>query len=168
MTKVTKNKIDNSQTDFTEKQYESPIFSENNIKEPPKTKWRKIRRGAKLAFVVVFLVAMGLSYKFYQELRVYKNPELQAAQQQQEAKQLIQKVGKLIILPSEETPIVATVNDAKTLATQQAFYKEAVNGDKLLIYTVSQKAILYSPSRNMIVNVGPFVSTSQNETPKNP
>ena len=55
MTKVTKNKIDNSQTDFTEKQCESPTALENNIKEPPKTKWRKIRRGAKSAFVIVFL-----------------------------------------------------------------------------------------------------------------
>lgn len=162
MTRITKNKIDVFQAGFDEKREEPPAVFEDNTNNQSKTKWRKVRKGVKIIFGIVFLLAIVLSYKFYQELRIYKNPELQVAQQQKEAEQLIQKVGNLIILPNEETPVIATVNDAKTLASQQAFYKEAVNGDKLLIYTVSQKAILYSPSRNMIVNVGPFISSNQN------
>jgi len=70
---------------------------------------------------------------------------------------LITKVGKLVILPTGEEPVVATINDAASLIKQQAFYSGAVNGDVVLVYQKSAKAIVYSPSRNMIVNVGPVI-----------
>lgn len=70
---------------------------------------------------------------------------------------LIAKVGKLVILPSGEQPVVATINDASSLIKQQAFYSGAINGDVVLVYQKAAKAIVYSPSRNMIVNVGPVI-----------
>ncbi len=117
-------------------------------------------RFGKFVFIALFLAVSFMCYKFYKELNILQSPQLQAAQVKEEIDQLTAKIGKLMVLPAGEAPVVATVNDAKTLASQQAFYKDAVNGDKLLIYTVAQKAILYSPSRNLIVNVGPFISSN--------
>lgn len=68
---------------------------------------------------------------------------------------MTEKVGKLIALPADETPTIATVED-KTKLADQAFFSAAENGDKLLIYTKAQKAIVYRPSTNQIINVGPI------------
>lgn len=68
---------------------------------------------------------------------------------------LIEKVGKLILLPTGETPQIATVSD-KTKLSGQNFFANAENGDKVLIYYQAKKAILYRPSINKIVEVGPI------------
>ena len=81
--------------------------------------------------------------------------------QQAQIKELIAKVGKLILLPTGEEPVIATINDASTLIKEQPFYKGAVNGDVVIVYQKAAKAIVYSPSRNLIVNVGPIVLPDQ-------
>jgi hypothetical protein len=72
---------------------------------------------------------------------------------------LMQSVGKLMIVPNEQ-PIIATINQADVLVKEQAFYNGSQNGDKLVIFPKAQKAVIYSPSRNVIVNSGPFVINS--------
>ena len=69
-----------------------------------------------------------------------------------ETAQLIEEVGKLIRLPEDETPTIATVSDPQKLR-EQAFFKNASEGDKVLIYTQSKKAILYSPILKQIIEV---------------
>ena len=80
---------------------------------------------------------------------------------QAQVKDLIVKVGKLVILPTGEDPVVATINDASSLIKQQVFYQGSINGDVVLVYQKAAKAIVYSPSRNIIVNVGPVVLQNQ-------
>ena len=58
-------------------------------------------------------------------------------------------------LPTGESPNVATIIDKDKLK-DQAFFNNAENGDKVLIYTKAQKAIIYRPSTNKIINVGPI------------
>jgi len=72
---------------------------------------------------------------------------------QAEVDTLVAQVGKLIALPTDEKPTVATVTDALKVK-DQPFFQKAVNGDKVLIYQKAQKAILYRPSNNIIVEVG--------------
>lgn len=72
-----------------------------------------------------------------------------------EAKKLIVDIGKLIELPQDEEPTVATVTDVEKLREQE-FFKNAKNGDKVLIYTNSKKAILYDPKANKVINVAPI------------
>ena len=78
-----------------------------------------------------------------------------------EVTQLVAAVGKLYALPTGETPVVATVADPAKLASQP-FFKNAKKGDKVLIYNVAQKAILYDPIANILVEVAPL---SLNPTP---
>jgi hypothetical protein len=72
---------------------------------------------------------------------------------QAETDATIAKVGKLIALPTDEKPTVATVTDASKVK-DQPFFQNAQNNDIVLIYTKAQKAILYRPSTNLIVEVG--------------
>lgn len=66
------------------------------------------------------------------------------------------KLTKLAIVPSDEKPVVATIINAPILASQSAFYKDAVNGDKVVIFVNNKKAYLYRPNSNVLVNVGPL------------
>jgi len=80
---------------------------------------------------------------------------------QKEEEELIRKVGSLISLPEGEKPSVATVSDQDKL-TSQAFFANALNNDKVIIYTEAKKVILYRPSENRVVEVG-TVNIQQNE-----
>lgn len=65
---------------------------------------------------------------------------------------LLAQVGKLMILPEGEIPAVATVSDIDALVGQP-FFKDAEVGDVVIIYSKAEKAILYNPREQKIVNV---------------
>lgn len=72
----------------------------------------------------------------------------------EEARSIREKVGKLIELPPDEEPTIATVTDAAKLA-EQPFFARSQNGDKVLIFTNAKKAVLYRPETNKIIEVAP-------------
>jgi len=80
----------------------------------------------------------------------------------------VSALSKLLVLPTGETPLVYSIGDAATLANYQAFYSGAQNGDLIIIYQKAAKAIVYSPSRNMIENVGPIIPAQQNQVSSQP
>lgn len=84
---------------------------------------------------------------------------------QKEMKDLLSQIGKLIVLPEGEQPIIATVNDPEQLKGQ-AFFANAKKGDKVLIYNVARKAILYSPELNRVIDIAPLSAPSPTATPK--
>ena len=103
--------------------------------------------------VIVALASLGATYYFYSQLNQLKvNPQAAA---QEEAKALVAKVGKLIVLPEGEDPTIATVADPEALR-EQPFFAKAKQGDKVLIYTNARKAILYDVESNKIVEVAPI------------
>src|SRR3989344_1599693 len=57
--------------------------------------------------------------------------------------QLVARVGQFMVLPSDETPSVAIIRDVESLSQQQSFYRDAKNGDVLVVY--STRAIIYDP-----------------------
>lgn len=103
--------------------------------------------------VVAILVSLGATYYFYNQLNKLRTNPQQAAQE--EAKALVAKVGKLIVLPEDENPTIATVADPEALR-EQPFFAKAKKGDKVLIYTNARKAILYDVESNKIVEVAPI------------
>lgn len=103
-------------------------------------------------FIFIFLIiilGIVLGYFFKSDVS-YQNPELAT---NSEARNLVLRVGELILLPTNEVPTVATVSDL-SLLKDQAFFKNAKNGDKVLIYANAGKAILYDPVVNKIIEVG--------------
>ena len=129
----------------------------------------KINKMKVVPFIVWFILGLVIGAGSIYAFNVYliKNPAKAATQMQQaQVKDLIAKVGALIILPTGEEPVVATINDAAALIKDQVFYKGAKNGDVVLVYQKASKAIVYSPDRNVIVNVGPiFLQDQQAQTP---
>lgn len=105
--------------------------------------------------IAVLALAGAPSYYFYNQYqnsqKLLKNPGQVA---KDEVAGLIDTVGSLIELPQNETPTVATVSD-KTKLQDQSFFARAENGDKVLIYAKAQKAILYRPNLQKIIEVAP-------------
>ncbi len=110
-------------------------------------------RQKKLILVLVILLVLagigGYYFLQYQKTQKLLQDPTKAAVLENQA--LMERIGKLIELPSEE-PRIATVSD-KTKLIGQSFFAKAENGDKVLIYTLSKKAILYRPSTNKIIEV---------------
>jgi hypothetical protein len=105
--------------------------------------------------VIVLAVAVLPSYYFYSQYRktqsLLANPTVSLTAQ---AKVLVDEVGKLMVLPTDEQPTIATVSDITKLA-DQPFFANAKNGDKVLIYTQAKKAILFRESIDKIIEVAP-------------
>jgi hypothetical protein len=100
--------------------------------------------------VAIVLVFIGLTYGYLHtrnELNRLSNPKNAA---QNDTEKVVDKVGKLIVLPSGETPTAATVSDVGKLKSQE-FFSRAQNGDKVLVYAKSGRAVLYRPSINKVV-----------------
>ncbi len=78
----------------------------------------------------------------------------------------IQAIARKMLLPEDNTPPrVAIITDPVLLTEEQEFYRGAEAGDVLVVFEDSRRAIVYSPRRDIIVNVGPIVpkSISMNE-----
>lgn len=111
------------------------------------------------------LAGGGAAVYYWNQFRtteqMLKNPEGAA---KAENGKLISQIAKFMILPDEE-PQVATVLDIEKLK-DQPFFANAENGDKILVYPKSQKAILYRPSIKKIIDVAPMnIGSPSAETP---
>jgi uncharacterized protein YneF (UPF0154 family) len=110
-----------------------------------------------IVLILVALAAGASAYYFYAKYQdLKKNPERIA---QEETQVLVEKVGKLMELPNE-TPTIATVLD-KSKLKDQPFFKNAENGDKVLVYIGAKKAILYRPSTDKIIEVAPLATENK-------
>jgi hypothetical protein len=123
----------------------------------PMSMMRNVTLAALVAISVTSTASAAVFYKKYQAASV--NPQAVA---QAEINDMLAKIGALIVLPTDEKPTIATVSDPEKLASQ-AFFKDAKQGDKVLIYTTAKKAILYDPTANKIIDVAP-VSIGNNPT----
>ena len=115
-----------------------------------------IKQKAVPILVLLLVILAGVAVYFYMQVSTLKqNPDALA---QKEAETLVGIVGKLILLPDGETPTIATVSDPTKLAGQ-AFFAKAKVGDKVLLYARAQKAYLYDPVANKLLEVAPINAT---------
>ena len=104
--------------------------------------------------VFIVLVVAASSYYFYQYQRqqdLLLNPNKAAAEDSQNT---LDHVKRLMSLP-QGSPLIYTVIDKKQIATQP-FFKNVENGDKVLMFVQDKKAIIYRPSTDKIIDVGPI------------
>lgn len=114
-----------------------------------------------MILVVLLVLALGgasgfLYYKYDQsqkELDKLKDPKYLSTLQEQQVETTLSNLGKIILLP-EGQPTVATIIDVEALKKDnEAFYKNAQNGDKLVVF--KEQAIIYREEENKVINVAP-------------
>jgi hypothetical protein len=69
-----------------------------------------------------------------------------------------------MVVPDEESPIIATVSDKDQLQGQP-FFENAENGDQVVIFPSSMRAVLYRPSTRQVVDVAPLSPAAQQPAP---
>ena len=114
------------------------------VKKQIKKNWRLL-----LSLVIVVVISL-LAYGYIStknDLNKLANPKVAS---EDAKKDLLKKVGLLIDLPAGETPSTATVSDVSKLKNQE-FFARAQNGDKVLVFPKSGRAVLYRPSTNKVV-----------------
>jgi len=111
--------------------------------------------GAVAILIVGVVVALG-SFGGTTVVDNSANNTLTQEEAEKEIEDLLTRVGKHILLPEGEMPLVATVIDASALVAEQPFYSGAQDNDRLIIYGEALKAIIYSPERDIVINVGPI------------
>lgn len=102
-------------------------------------------------FIVALIFTAGFLY-FSNYQKGDQPTKASEMSEEEQAKKLIEDLSKLIELPSGEAAVIATVSD-QTKLTDREFFAQAENGDKVLIFSKSKKAILYRPSTGKIIEV---------------
>lgn len=74
---------------------------------------------------------------------------------QKQIEKLVEKVSKITSLPDDELPKVVVLTDITQLKSNP-FFNNAQVGDMLMVYKNAQKALVYNPENNRIVNMGPY------------
>lgn len=112
-------------------------------KQPVKN---KSRRGLIASGIILSLAAGALAALFFTG-KIGKSENLN------DPLTVKSKVAKHFVLPADEEPALATITDKNKINTP--FLKKAENGDKMLIYQEAKRIILYRPSLDRIIDVGP-------------
>jgi len=104
----------------------------------------------KIIILIMGLLILGgggyFGYKkgLFNKINVIKKKE-------NEVEVIMERISKVFLLPGE-IPTVATISDKEKLKGQ-AFFDKAENGDKLLLFTNSNLAILYRDSIKKIIEI---------------
>lgn len=140
--------------DIEETQEEQSIQPEMKTPEANRLQAKKIK--SITIATAILIIAAALSLFFFiktqsDQANLKNNPQALTKKQTEE---IVSKVGKLVILPQGETPTVATITDPQKFKNQP-FFAQALKDDQILIYASAKEAILYRPSRNIVINMAP-------------
>ena len=125
-----------------------------------------VRRDKKLTMALtgccVIIVALVVLVGFLLLGNKDSNSGDSKAKDKKESGRVVKEVGELYIVPTGEEPTVAAIKD-KTKLSQQEFFKDAQNGDYLIVYSKAGLALIYRESVDKLVNAGPInANASQN------
>lgn len=142
--------------------------SENSLKKSKSSSKTVIMVMSLITLIAVagFVWSYANYTKTKNKLAAATDPNTQQQLNKQEIESLVAKISKHMILPAGEEPTVASVTDADALKKEQPFYKDATNGDKLLVYMKEKKAIIYNVEMDLLVNVGPIYFNETASTTK--
>ena len=108
--------------------------------------------------LIVFTVAAFAVASYFTYLRIELQKSVQDVAQPVEMEtdeEMLARINKVYALPKTEVPSIAVIDDISKVADQD-FFKKALPGDKVIVYMVAEKAILYRPSTKQIIETGPI------------
>lgn len=128
---------------------------------------------------VLLLLALGTAGYFYFQLQQVTRETQQVRQEAtqeaasgvtkeqalEEIKKVEDKVRQIVLLPEGETPTLVRIKDVNDLTDNKEFFKDAKNGDEVLVYEQAKKAFLYRPSEHKLINFAYVNMAADSPTP---
>ena len=125
----------------------------------------QLSKKLKIIFIVALLVAIAGIVSvgvLWVKIQRIQSPSIS---KDSEIKQIVHDLSQYMILPTDESPTIATVTDPSKLQ-DQPFFAHALAGDKVIVYANARKAILWRPSVKKVVEVsGLNIPTAQAPSP---
>lgn len=129
---------------FSFKKLALPLLPKISLKN------KKLNKKVLIPSAAVFVILIGIGgYVLWQNNFFQQDPAITYAKQVQT---MTANVSKYTTLPQDEDPVTATVTD-KNVLPHEAFFANAQDGDKILMYKKNKKAILYRPSTKEVIAV---------------
>lgn len=131
---------------------DQPVVQQQLQTGPPLTKNNLIIGLAILAVAIGFILLMNDRNRLKQEVNKQSTNQVSAGQT--DALKYQEEIGKIVELPTGQTPSLVSVTDSKKLAGENPFFKNAQDGDVVLLYVSPDKsvrAILYRPSSHKVI-----------------
>lgn len=109
-----------------------------------------------LTLVLIILICLGFAFYFYSKstsnIGAQNSAAAAGADVQKQLADTVAMVQKIAFLPQNDPPTLAIISDPTQLVSE-LFFKETKVGDRILIYPKTQKAVLYRPTDNKIVEM---------------
>jgi len=106
-----------------------------------------------ISFALIFLLVWSIrgdTQSFFAP-----NPE-------QETQQVVALLKEVMLVPNE-TPFVAKIDNATTLKQEQSFYRNAKDGNYLIVYNSIARAIIFDARARKIINIGPIIRSDEGQ-----
>ncbi len=136
---------------------EKPSVEDVVIAPKKKKILRKIFTRKSILYLLLLILAIGFLYYYSQYRKLSSTPDAIAKDKTVE---IIKKISQLAIVPDDPNAVLASVTDVSKLKNEK-FFANAQNGDYIVLFPSAMKAILYRPSINKIVEIGPLSSGQQ-------
>jgi cell division protein FtsN len=120
-----------------------------------------------LLIIGIIIASLGLIIYFNKKSNLEKTISTQESilennDPEELNKQITNKLSQILEVDTKNSPAIAKITDVSKLkATEADFYKNASEGDYVVIYP--DKAIIFSLEENKIINVSPIINTNQNQ-----
>jgi hypothetical protein len=137
---------------------------EVSFKDIPKTKKSFLKKNyLKLIVLFLLLVLIGGYFGY----RYWTSPKAIAARIEKQNMKMISDISKFMRLPQGDKPIFYEITDPVSISKTQPFFSGSEKGDRLIIFPTSSKALIYNPTKKMIINVGPIQFDQSQQTSSN-
>jgi len=111
-----------------------------------------IKRRTVFNFVIFLIIIILICFGFFFYHKLNKTDNTSSKTKDKEVSVLIKNVSKLYLFPEGEIPTVAIVSDPKLLENKP-FSIQAEKGDNVLFFQKAERAVLYRPSINKIIEI---------------
>lgn len=114
---------------------------------------KKQSKGISWNAVVIVILAVATIVNIALFYMNYTNSQIPPKTNQELADEVITSFGQIFNVPSGDQPAVIIITDIDKLRESEAtFYKDAVNGDHIIIIESTRLAVIYRKSENKIIN----------------
>ncbi len=110
---------------------------------------KHLLRAIIVGVILILALTVGVLFWKYSQLKHTDKPGAQT-----DSARVLQEVGTIYALPTDEEPTVAQIQDKNKLH-DQAFFDKSQNGDYVLVYSKNRLALLFRESEKKLINVGP-------------